>query len=378
MSKPWLFVLVMVSVLVGCGKKEEPVKIVEINGVRHILNPAMPLKGNVELQVEKIREVNPYKIPDVGMRAYGSARSDDGELLLFDLNSGESHHFGKDGRYLGRLIRQGQGPGEFPPYCGLTLHFIGNEIWATSLLKVAHFDRSGLFLSEMKIESAIHPKFLVDESRFLGEKSEWSEKGEKKSIVLVNLKNPGRGEGAVFYEAIRDWLVRRGPSAFSDSWATPAVHCAYCPLARKVYAALNLEYKIFVADLTGKSLYVIERPAEPVRVSAKDKEIMADWALKGDSSRWILEAYPDSLAPLYGISALPKGYLAAFRVSGPKRFEIDVFDPEGRYVYSLRLPEGVHLEGHHFYSFGFATQEIRDDYPVYREYRVKNLPAVFE
>jgi len=38
----------------------------------------------------------------------------------------------------------------------------------------------------------------------------------------------------------------------------------------------------------------------------------------------------------------------------------------------------VRLERHHFYGFGFATQEIRDEYPIYREYRVKNLPAVFE
>jgi hypothetical protein len=372
------FLLVILLVMAGCGKKEDPVKIVTIEGVRHILNPAVPLKGTVELQVEKVREINPYEIKDVGMRAYGSARNEDGELLLFDLNSGESHHFGKDGRYLGRLIRQGQGPGEFPPYCGLILHFIGDDIWATSLLKISRFDRGGRFLDETKFESAVHPKFLVDESRCLGEKSEWSEKGEKKSVVLINFKNPGAKEEVVFYEATREWLVRKGQSAFSDSWATPALHCAYCPLTRRIYTALNLEYKISVADLTGKSLGVIERPAEPVRVSAKDKEVMADWALKGDSSRWILDAYPDTLAPLFDISALPKGYLAALRVTGPKRVEIDVFDPEGRYVYALRLPEGVRLERHHFTSFGFATQETQGDYPVYREYRIKNLPAVFE
>jgi hypothetical protein len=29
-------------------------------------------------------------------------------------------------------------------------------------------------------------------------------------------------------------------------------------------------------------------------------------------------------------------------------------------------------------GFGFATQEIRDDYPIYRESRIKNLPAVFD
>jgi hypothetical protein len=378
MTRKGLIILYSLLFMAGCGKKEEPVKVVEIEGVKHVVNPAAPLKGTIELQVEKIREVNPYELKDVGMRAYGSTRSDDGELLLFDLNSGESHHFGKDGRYLGRMIKQGQGPGEFPPFSGLTLHFIGDEIWATSLQKIARFGRNGGFLDEVKLTSVNHPRFLVDGSRYLGEKSEWSEKGQKRSVVLVNFKKPNQEEEAVIYETTQEWLLRKGQSAFNDDWATPAIHIGYCPLSRKVYTALNLEYKILVSDLAGKSSYVIERPYEPVRLSAEDKEFMADWALRGDSWRWILDVYPDTLAPVYDISALPKGYLAAFRVTGPKKFEVDVFDPEGRYVYALRLPAGVGLERHRFCSFGFATQEIRDDYPIYREYRIKNLPAVFE
>jgi hypothetical protein len=378
MSKTWVCLALSFLAFAACGKRQDPVKVVEIDGLRHVQNPAVPLKGAIDLKVEKIREVNPYEVQDVGMRHYGSARSDSGELLLFDLNSGEAHHFSPQGKYLGRIIRQGQGPGEFPQFSGLGLHFIGNEIWATSLVKIARFDPEGRFLEEMRNETNIYPQILVDGGRYLGEKSEWAEDGQKRQVVLVNFKSPGWKEDVVFYETTREWLVRKGPSAFSDEWATPSIDLAYCPLSGKVYTALNLEYTIMVKDLGGDSLYVIDRPYEPIRLTAKDKEIMADWALKGESSRWILDAYPDTLAALYDICALPRGYLAALRISGPKKFEIDVYDPEGRYVYLLRLPEGVKLEGHRFYSFGFSTRETRDEYPVYQEYRVKNLPAIFD
>jgi hypothetical protein len=53
MSRSWLFVLAILSVLVGCGKKEGPAKIVEIDGVRHILNPAVPLTGSFHRDVPK-------------------------------------------------------------------------------------------------------------------------------------------------------------------------------------------------------------------------------------------------------------------------------------------------------------------------------------
>jgi len=378
MSRKWACLALVLLGIAACGKREAPVKIVDVDGVRHIQNPAVPLKGTIDLKLEKIREVNPYEIDDVGMRHYGSARSEDGELLLFDLNSGESHHFSAEGKYLGRMITQGQGPGEFPRFSGLTLHFFGHEIWATSLVKIARFDREGRFIEETRNESNIHPQILVDGVRCLGEKSEWAEQSQKRQVVLIHFRIPGREKDVVFYEAAKEWLVRKGSSAFSDEWATPSIHLAYCPVSRKVYIALNQEYSIMVKDLAGNSLYVIERPYEPVRLSAGDKEIMADWALKRESMRWMLDAYPDTLAALYDISVLPRGYLAALRISGPKKFEIDVYDPEGRYVYILRLPEGIRLQHYRFYSFGFATQETRDEYPVYQEYRIKNLPAVFE
>ena len=70
--------------------------------------------------------------------------------------------------------------------------------------------------------------------------------------------------------------------------------------------------------------------------------------------------------------------MAVYRVSGVKICEVDVFDQEGRFVYIMKAPEEVSLEGAKFYNFGFAIKETQEDgLEVYAEYKIKNLPDIF-
>ena len=90
-----------------------------------------------------------------------------------------------------------------------------------------------------------------------------------------------------------------------------------------------------------------------------------------------VSAYPNRLIAVKDVKPLPKGYLAVYRVSGVKKFEIDVFDPQGRYVYALIPPPEVKMDEAQFFNFGFGTVEETGDSFAYREYRVNNLPEVF-
>ena len=109
----------------------------------------------------------------------------------------------------------------------------------------------------------------------------------------------------------------------------------------------------------------------------KDKEKLVEWALANEAFKWILDAYPDTLIALRSMTTLPNGYLAVYRVSGPQLSEIDVFDPEGKYVCVLKAPSEILPGRTKFYDFGFSTLETIDDFPVYVEYGVKNLPEIF-
>lgn len=381
-------VVILLLLAAGCSKSaDKAVDIQVIDGVKHIMNPAEPILGTVALELEKIREINPYEREDVGMKFFFAARSPQGEVILFDPNNIEAHRYGPDNTYLGNMVKKGQGPGEFQQYRGLDFHFIGDEIWASSSQKVAVYDRNGAYLEEYKIGSNRgSPDSFIDRSRFLCEKSEWTDNSQTRRICLESFVGEGpKHESLELYAVTRtDWLIRKERSAFSDSWSCPELLFTYNQEERTILYALNETYKIYVKDTEGNLLYVIEKPHQLVRVGPAEKKILAAWALDRESSKWILDAYPDTLEALISLKVLPNGWLAAFRISGPKEITFDIFDSAGRYLYALELPRDDQLkqllvgdEQIGFFESGIFTQDTRDDLPVYVEYRVTNLPDIF-
>jgi len=361
-----------------CGQKsEDKVQVTMIDGISHIQNPENPIKGKVSLELEKTLEINPYSREDIGLRYFYSVKEKDGEVILFDPNRSEAHRYDSQGDYIGSLIRLGQGPGEFQQYHGLRIFFQNGQIWASSSVKRAVFDKNGNFIEEQKLTTAgtSSPSFFVDKNRFISRKSRWTDDGQLRKVVMFDLVSEAE---VVFFEALREWLIRKGSSAFNDSWATPSIHYVYCPYTKRVYVAMNEAYRIHAKDLDGNTLYVIERPCKQVTVSRKDKEILIDWAVGNESWKWAFDAYPDKLAAIRNMAVLPRGYLAVYRITGPKQFAVDVYDPEGKYVYVLEFPEHISLERATFFASGFGTQETREDFPVYCEYRIKNLPKIFK
>lgn len=383
----WLVLFFLCAAVSCSGGGGEAVDIEIIDGIKHILNPSEPIKGTITLAFEKIREINPYDREEVGMKFFFAARSPQGEVILYDPNNIEAHHYSSDNTYLGSMVRKGQGPGEFQQYHGLGFHFMEDEIWASSSQKVAVYDRNGTYLDEYAIGSARGvPDSFIDRNHFLCEKSEWTEDRQTRRILLESLSGEGPEDLSLdLYSVTRtDWLIRKGRSAFADSWCCPEVLFTYDAKERTVFYALNDEYKITVKDISGKPRHIIEMPHQRVKISPKEKEIMVAWALDNERSQWILDAYPDTLNSLIALKALPNGWLAAFRISGPKEIVIDVFDTKGRYIYALELPRNDHLrqllvadKQIDFFESGIFTQETHNDLPIYIEYRITNLKEIF-
>ena len=187
-------------------------------------------------------------------------------------------------------------------------------------------------------------------------------------------------DGPVLMEGL-DVILRNesgaGLSLFSDGWGTPNIGFTVDTENKKVFLVYTPEYRITVKDVEGNTLSIIEKPHERVPISQQEKEEMLGPFIERPNSKWILSVYPDRLNAVYEMTMLPGGYLGVYRISGIRETEIDVFDQEGSFVYILQLPEDLALRFAVFYDFGFSTMETQEDYPVYCEYRIKNLPAIF-
>jgi len=381
--KKLIYLILVLSLLFCCAPKEEKVERVIADGVTHIKNPEKPLKGTIVLEVEKTREINPYTFEEVGLRQFRFARDTDGEVILSGINQAEAHRFSPHGEYLGSLVQKGQGPGEFLDFRGFQVDFMNSQIWATGMRKLAQFDKNGQFIREKKLGD--NPEIVVDDNRFFVDKKRLSPEESEQKIILVDLSPEGTDakKETIFFQAENVGMIwdpgpeRRG---LMEDWATPYILISYDKEGRKAYVALNTEYKIHVKNLKEETLYVIEKLHKNVKVDLDDKkDILSNYLERDSSFLWMLSVYPDTLVSIKQLKILPGGYLAVYRISGPKVIEIDVFDNEGKYLYALKPPAGISLENAEYYDFGFATTEMtEDEFQVYVEYKITNLPYIFQ
>lgn len=376
-KKEFLLILVIIIVSINCGKKlEDSVPFIMIEGIKHIQNPSAPLKGIVTLEVEKKLEINPYDQEDVGMRMIFSVKENNGDIIMFDPNQSEAQRFSSTGEYKGSMIRQGQGPGEFVPMRGMYVYLIDDQIWVTGGRKLAKFDKSGSFLEELKLGDRVDS--FVDSTCYITRKTIWNDGDQTRQYMIKRFTADNDiVDGPVLMEGQNIGMIREkgGNGGFGDEWGTPNIRYTIDTLNKKVFLVFTPEYKITVKDLEGNTLYVIEKPHERVSISRKEKEEMLGSIV--ERVKWLLSEYPDNLMAVKEMIMLPKGYLGVYRISGIRETEIDVFDPDGQFVYILKKPENLELRNTVFYDFGFSTIPIAGDYPIYYEYRIKNLPEIF-
>jgi len=379
MKKYFSLILILITAFAGCNKTEKnSVQIETINGIPHVMNTILPLKGTVLLELEPILKINPYENEEIGLKYYHAVKEKDGGVILFDSNNAEAERFSKDGEYIGSFIQKGQGPGEFSEGSLMRVFCIDSQIWVTGRQKLAKFDNHGHFIEEFKLGDT--SVTFIDQNLYVADtRTRTGEDYHKQIVIKKILENNTIEEGPILIEGINLGMIRIPRGGFADDWGTPDISYAVDRKIRKVYVGLKSEYKIYANDIEGNTLYVIERPFTRVALSGKEKEKMLEIFIRfqKDQKQILLDAYPDHLMAFKDMKVLPKGCLAVYRISGLKQYEVDIFDDTGRYIYKIESPENVSLDESVFYDFGFSTVETVDDFPVYVEYRIKNLPEIF-
>ena len=373
--------LVLVFFSNGCKKSGITTEI--IDGVKHVHNPAEPLKGTVDLELEETLRIDlaDHHAEDlfVFLRFW---KGPQGNVYLYDWTKKRVQVFDTNGDYLGAFGRIGQGPGEFPQYSSFSLSFIKEgEIWAIGGGKISRFDMERNFLGEIRPFVGYSSMVFLDEERYLTERMEWEGEGrDMYSWTIISYMQRVLKEQdkiVVDYRKAKDvGMIKKGNSAFNDHWATPNLYWFYDGYKNRVFTVLNTDYKISAHDLSGENLFVFDKAHTNISPSPGELEAFLK---ENRKNAWelIFRLYPDELCAIRDIKCLPKGYVAVYVITGLGSFNIDVYDSEGRFLYVLKPPQGVSLEHSKFYDFGFALREEKEDRDIYMEYRVKNLPEIF-
>lgn len=371
-----IFVLAFCVFCMGCSQRsEDKVQVVMIDGIKHIQNPAEPIKGTISLELEKQLEINPYEHEEVGMGGFKSAKIMNGDVILYDRS--EAHRFNKEGNYLGSIFEWGQGPGEIGNRNLVKVHYMDNQIWAKAPRKLLKFNGKGEFIEEIKLKN--FAAIFIDTEHYITSVRTWEKNVSLDQVVLTRFtESMDPLENPVYIEGSNLGLIKTGEhTGYGEQWGTPDLEYNADIATKRIYVGMKMVYKIQVKDIEGNILYIMEKPHIRIKLSRKDKEKILDWIRPNNLNRDV-NAYPDELLSFRNIEVLPRGYIAVFRISGIREFTVDIFDNEGRFVYAIDPSANPMLDFATFYSFGIATIEYRGDFPVYVEYRVKNLPEIFD
>ncbi|UCE20895.1 MAG: 6-bladed beta-propeller [Candidatus Aminicenantes bacterium] len=381
-SRPVLLFFTLFLILMPFGCKKSGITTEIIDGVKHVHNPAEPLKGTVDLELEEMLRIDmkDQKAEDlfVFLRFW---KGPQGNVYLYDWTKKRVHQFSSKGEFLGAFCRIGQGPGEFSQWSTFSLHFVKEgEIWAIGGGKVARFDMERNFLGEIKRGRWISDAVYLDEASFVAQRSEQVEEGKEMrewAIISYGRMNKEGQREILFdyFKATDVGMIRRGRSAFADEWATPRIYWAYDDFNKRVYTVLNTEYKITSHEMSGESLFVFDKVHNNYSMDEDEREQYIKENF--ENREFYMQIYPDEFCAVRAIKPLPRGHLAVYSIDGVETFSIDVYDSEGRFLYVLNPPHEISLEHAKFYDFGLALREEKEDRDIYVEYKVKNLPEIF-
>lgn len=311
------------------------------NGVTLVHNPSVPLHPEKSVRFEQEvafggEETGPGAVLKPGQYAIDRQN----KVYLYELAENVIKVFGDDGRFLKNVGRKGQGPGEFAQAFFLGFAPDGRLLVSDyQNRRTSLFSPEGDFLSSYQWTENVSTPQLVLDGSFVAFMSAFEAGAPKLFMKTYGFDG----------KEIRNWGLFKSPEmkTITRGEMTIGTSVPFSPRSvvvgddrfLRIYHCLNAAYLIEVYDAEGRLFRKIDRPYEPVPVTAADKaEYMAR---SSGSNKEIQELYadltwPDVKTVTERMLCDDRGFLwvATNEVkneAGKKHTAYDVFDEEGRY-----------------------------------------------
>lgn len=374
----------------GKSISTNPPGIKKIGGISHIYNSDTPLKGTIALEVEKVLEIDSLKVdPDKSVFFDTASKSADGGVYIGDMNEIRIYNFNLKGELLNQFFRKGEGPGEIP-FGVFSIQELNKNPWILSGRKIMHFDSNRKLLEEFKLKKDYRDIELVDENRFIGNSfiyNQESNKSKKRKCCCILVD---RNETALtifledFNAGITEVTEKVGDQELKLNFfalvVTPRIIHRLSSNREILYLCLSSDYSIFLKTLRGEEIKVIHRKHKSRSLLDDDRKEIVENTFSRQPLQireLIKKNLPEYFCVVSDLQLLPKGYLAIIRITGIHTFDIDIFDPEGRFIYLLKLPDNISGRNMQFYENTISIISTVDDRDIYREFKIKNLPEIF-
>ncbi len=388
-----LFIIIISLFAINCERSERDpsVKTELIDGIQHVYNTTEPVKGEISLDVAEVLRVDPFEIDPEDPPLFQMAKKDNEEnLYLADNRNVKVYKLDSSGKLVTRFLRKGEGPGEFLGFGDLQIAHDFVWIFGTWPMKIAKFTLDGQYINEWMFRTFRNfylRTHVIDEDRFLT--VSYREGSENQDRIRVStLINSNEEFLTEYYEDKSAGIFRiqteqqEGPAIASTNPLVAAdIHHAYDRISSVIYVCNNKEYIIQSKNMDGTLQMVIHKAHDKILLDGDKKERIIQLIaprIPMEVKQQAKEQLPDALNAILGIAVFPRGHLAVMRITGLESVEIDVFDRDGYFVYtilpSVEIPD---LRNVVIFKSTIGVITELEEKNLFVEYRVKNMEGIY-
>jgi len=392
-NRTLIAVFIILLMMSACVKTEDTPQIRTkiIDGIKHVYNSAEPANGIITLDVEKVLEVDPLELNPETPPLFSMAIKDNSEFIwLADNRNVRIYKLDPKGKLITEFLRQGQGPGEFPRFGDIQI--VDDCIWVVGNwpMKIAKYTSDGQLVDEWRFRTFQNfylRTIVVEENRFLTISYKTSTETNERTRMSA-LMNSDEEILTQYFEHPNAGIFRirieqqQGPAVASTHPVVAAdIHHVFDRSSDTVYVCLNRKYEIHVKNIDGTARMIIHKDHQNITLDDKLKESVLQLIaprIPMEVKQRAKDELPAALNAIREIEVLPLGYLAVKRFTGLETVEIDIFDGEGRFSYSIQASEELpDLSGLRFFKSTIGIIKQLSEKNVFLEYRVTNLPEIY-
>ncbi|MEA2005322.1 MAG: 6-bladed beta-propeller [Acidobacteriota bacterium] len=356
--KSFICLILFIWLVQSCKTNESKFKwkgTIEKKGNKIIVNnPSQPVIKDFKLSLEEQFILGNQKDEnDIFYRVVSIALDSKENIYVLDSRDYCIKVFNPQGKFVKRIGRKGQGPGEFPE-SAFAMKITENDdiyILFPNNARIDKFNKQGIYKKSIEIPP-FTGRFYIDSSEnIFAETAIWNEKGERRRIIKV-----------------KNGMVKKEYASFKRVNPYQDYRMFRSDKGMLIYGRKH-EYKFYISD--DKNLDIeVNCDAPPVPYSKEERnEHFKNSQRRPPEFRF----KRPPVKPFFSSIIMDDcGWIWIIRVSPYEgKYYCDIFDSQGRYIYQLLLDYAPDLIKNHFlYS---VYEDVESGYLI-KKFKMKNWP----
>ena len=330
-----------------------------------IKNPDKPEKGQWDVKPQKEWQLDAIG-NDLLVNVKGMKVDQKWNLFIAEAKNMKFYVLNPGGKLLVSFGREGQGPGELQSIG--TFYLLKNHLISPEMVKYHIFSTKGEFIKDVNTRKWLHYKLFIDKEQLvILSHLPFRANNNPNYIELYNMKTDTRKKLAEL--KLKEGFLRyvSGGTRIAVPGKKTVPEIVMATDFKSLFYGNSGQYKISKIDFTGKELlsFSIEgRKKNRVSKIAKRKYFESNsrfiYTHPKKVVNGLLEKVPDESPYFSRILIDPKGwiYILLIDLENPNQQAMDIFSPEGKYLYHSVINLSKDFENILTLAFSFAKSEL--------------------